>query len=102
MFPCLFGPVSLTRFYWLSQHTLHSAIGIFLFYFILLERWELPREAIVMIVTLEKTCQFISAWATLSRGASYLAELKEHGTQRDKVDGGEDPTGHCAGLSVLL
>lgn len=56
----------------------------------------------MMIVTLEKTCQFISAWAALSRGASYLAELKEHGTQRDKVDGGEDPTGHCAGLSVLL
>lgn len=55
-----------------------------------------------MIAMLEKTCQFISAWATLSRGASYLAELKEHGTQRDKVDGGEDPTGHCAGLSVLL
>lgn len=42
----------------------------------------------------------MSAWATLSRGASRLAELKEHGSQRDKVDGGEareDPTGHCAG-----
>lgn len=29
------------------------------------------------------------AWVTFRKRANYLVELKEHGTQKDEVDGGK-------------